>query len=50
MTASPIAPNHPGEILGEEYLGPLGITPTYLTCRAGCVRQPSTPSHGLASQ
>ncbi len=25
-TAAPIAPIHPGEILAEEYLGPLGIT------------------------
>ncbi len=30
-TAAPIAPIHPGEILAEEYLGPLGITQHKLT-------------------
>lgn len=34
-SASPVAPIHPGEILAEEYLGPLGITQHKLAVAIG---------------
>jgi hypothetical protein len=43
-TAAPMAPIHPGEILAEEYLVPLGITQHGLRLPFMCRRAGSTRS------
>ncbi len=47
MTADPLAPVHPGEILREEFLAPLAMTPYAL---AKACRVPRTRFERLVSE
>jgi antitoxin HigA-1 len=47
MTDDPLAPVHPGEILREEFLAPLGMTPYAL---AAACRVPRTRFERLANE
>lgn len=50
MTANPLAPVHPGEILREEFLAPYGLSPAALGAsieQLAAERTPVTPDTAL---